>query len=165
MGKGSTMRRFEAMGTLAVMVALAGCQTFQVAPGMDGSSVELAQLQARAERNAALIKEVDQPEWTSGRLLSVTADVIAWNDELGRRMSVHVRELEAIRFRRRRAALIGWTTLGISAGALLGQATTDADRQWFDDGNVWAGAAAGGAAGVALGLWIGLPVTYRFVGY
>ena len=57
--------------------------------------------------------------------------------------------------------MLGWSVVGLSAGALVGLSFGD-DQEWWRVSELYLGAGAGGAVGLLLGLQYGLPITYRF---
>lgn len=142
-------------------LAIAGCRTVEIDPASNRLAVELAELRARAEHGAPMVRPADSSSWSRATDFRITTDSVIWRDDLDRRIALTLRELEAVRYDRQIAASLGGGVVGASAGALIGAAGTD-DTEWWRDGSVYAGAAAGAAVGVLVGRYFGLPITYRF---
>lgn len=159
----SGVTRIRSSWTLVAAVGslVSGCQTLEIDPSHDRSAVELAELRARARRSPPVIQTDHTPPWTRATALEITADSAIWRDDLGRRMALSIRQLEAVRFERRTAAAVSGATAGASAGALIGYARADGP-EWWRERSVYAGALIGGIVGAAVGRMFGLPITYRF---
>lgn len=112
-------------------------------------------------RSAPVVRGGEDSSWTRATALELTADSAIWQDEIGRRMALSIRQLEAVRFERKTAASISGATAGASAGALIGYAQAEGP-EWWRETSVYAGALIGGILGAAVGRVFGLPITYRF---